>query len=57
VVELDVARAAPLRAWARLDGSVAQGTIPIDGRGLSILKAAAGELVYLRAIAPARSLR
>jgi N-methylhydantoinase B len=57
VVELDVARAAPLRAWARLDGSVAKGTIPIDGRGLSILKAAAGELVYLRAIAPARSLR
>jgi len=57
VVELDVARAAPLRAWARLDWSVAQGTLPIDARGLSILKAAAGELVHLRAIAPARSLR
>ena len=52
VVELDVARAAPLRAWARLDWSVAQGTLPIDARGLSILKAAAGELVHLRAIAP-----
>jgi len=51
-VELDVARAAPLRAWARLDWSVAQGTLPIDARGLSILKAAAGELVHLRAIAP-----
>jgi N-methylhydantoinase B len=57
VVELDLARAAPLRAWTRLDPSVAQGTLPIDDRGLSILKAAAGELLHLRAIAPARQLR
>jgi N-methylhydantoinase B len=57
VVELDAGRAAPLRAWARLDASVAPGTIPIDGRGLSILKAAAGEPVDLRAIDPARPLR
>ena len=51
VMELDAGRAAPLRAWARLDASVAQGTLPIDARGLSILKAAAGEPVNLRAIA------
>jgi N-methylhydantoinase B len=57
VVELDAARAAPLRAWTRLDASVAQGTLPIDDRGLAILKAAAGELLHVRAIAPARSLR
>jgi N-methylhydantoinase B len=57
VVELDAGRAAPLRAWTRLDASVAQGTLPIDDRGLSILKAAAGELLHLRAIAPARPLR
>src|SRR5262245_40345650 len=57
VVELDAGRAAPLRAWARVDASVAQGTLPIDDRGLSILKAAAGELVNLRAIAPAGPLR
>jgi N-methylhydantoinase B len=57
VVELDAGRAAPLRAWARLDARVAQGTLPIDDRGLSILKAAAGELVNLRTIAPVGSLR
>jgi len=53
VVELDLGRAAPLRAWARLDASVKRGTVPIDGRGLSILRAAAGERVGLRRIAPA----
>jgi N-methylhydantoinase B len=54
VIELDVGRAAPLRAWARLDLSVGQGTVPIDGRGLTILNAAAGERVGLRRIAWAR---
>src|SRR5262249_24944636 len=38
VVELDTRRAAPLRAWARRDWAVRQGTMPIDSRGLSILK-------------------
>jgi hypothetical protein len=50
-VELDAQCAAPLRAWARLDGDVARGTVPIDARGLSILKAAAGERVMLRRVA------
>jgi N-methylhydantoinase B len=51
VVEMDTARAAPLRAWMRLDARVQPGTLPIDQRGLSILKAAAGERVELRRIA------
>jgi N-methylhydantoinase B len=51
VVELDAGRAAPLRAWMRLDAGVKPGTLPIDQRGLSILKAAEGECVELRRIA------
>jgi N-methylhydantoinase B len=51
VVEMDTARAAPLRAWARLDARVKAGTLPIDQRGLTILKAVAGERVMLRRIA------
>ena len=51
VVELDAGRAAPLRAWARLDAGVKGGTVPIDQRGLSILKSAEGERVMLRRVA------
>jgi N-methylhydantoinase B len=51
VVELDARRAAPLRAWMRLDAGVKRGTVPIDQRGLSILKAAEGEWVELRRVA------
>jgi len=51
VVELDTRRAAPLRAWIRLDAGVKRGTAPIDQRGLSILKAAEGERLELRRIA------
>jgi N-methylhydantoinase B len=51
VVELDTRRAAPLRAWMRLDAGVSPGTVPIDRRGLSILKAAEGERVELRRVA------
>jgi N-methylhydantoinase B len=51
LVELDTQRAAPLRAWTRLDAGVRPGTVPIDRRGLSILKAAEGERVDLRRVA------
>jgi N-methylhydantoinase B len=51
VVELDTGRAAPLRAWARLDAGMKLGTVRIDQRGLSILKAAEGEPVTLRRVA------
>ena len=51
VVEMDTGRAAPLRAWLRLDARVKPGTLPIDQRGLSILKATQGERVELRRIA------
>jgi N-methylhydantoinase B len=55
VVELDSGRAAPLRAWARLDVDVAPGTVPIDARGLSILKADIAERVLLRRITTTRA--
>ena len=51
VVELDSSRAAPLRAWARLDAGVRVGTVGMDARGLAILKAAEGERLQLRAVA------
>ena len=51
VVELDSSRAAPLRAWARLDAGVRAGTVGMDARGLVILKAAEGERLQLRAVA------
>jgi len=51
VVELDTRRAAPLRAWARVDASVKPGTVPIDARGLSILKIIEGDTVELRRVA------
>jgi N-methylhydantoinase B len=50
LVELDTARAAPLRGWARLDDKVGPGTVGLDARGLAILKAAAGEKVTLRRV-------
>ena len=52
VVELDTRRAAPLRGWVRLDASVEPGTVPIDRRGLAILRAAEGERLELRRVAP-----
>lgn len=51
VVELDTGCAAPLRAWARLDAGMKLGTVRMDQRGLSILKAAEGEPVTLRRVA------
>jgi N-methylhydantoinase B len=51
VVELDSSRAAPLRAWARLDAGVRAGTVGMDARGLTILMAAEGERLQLRAVA------
>ncbi|MCJ7838486.1 MAG: hypothetical protein MUP61_04635, partial [Burkholderiales bacterium] len=55
LVELDTRCAAPLRAWARLDASVGPGTLPIDRRGLSILKIVEGNSIELRRVGvPAR---
>lgn len=39
LVELDTRRAAPLRAWVTIDPAVEPGTLPIDARGLAILRA------------------
>lgn len=50
VVELDTRNAAPLRGWARVDAGVKPGTVPIDQRGLSILKIAEGGSVELRRV-------
>jgi N-methylhydantoinase B len=52
IVELDALRAAPLRAWIRVDGATQQGTLPIDARGLAILKIADGDRVELRVLRP-----
>ena len=39
LVEVDARRAAPLRAWLRIDPSVKPGSLPIDQTGLTILRA------------------
>jgi N-methylhydantoinase B len=52
LVELDGGRAAPLRAWARRDMRVARGRVPIDARGLAMLRAAPGEQLELRRLKP-----
>ena len=52
IVELDAHRAAPLRAWVRVDRATQRRTLPIDARGLAILKCADGDRVELRALRP-----
>ena len=54
LVELDTARAAPLRAWAVVDGSVTAGTCPIDAHGRRMLGLTEGEHLELRRLGPAR---
>ncbi|BBK36511.1 5-oxoprolinase [Allostella sp. ATCC 35155] len=51
VVELDAGHAAPLRAWVRVDPSVAPGTLPIDAFGLAVLKVTAGAPLEIRRVA------
>ena len=51
VVELDAGHAAPLRAWVRIDPSVAAGTLPIDAYGLAVLKVTAGAPLEIRRVA------
>jgi N-methylhydantoinase B len=48
LVELDSARAAPLRAWAVIDDGVAPGTCPIDPHGRRMLALGNGDRVELR---------
>jgi N-methylhydantoinase B len=57
VVEIDAARAAPLRAWARIDRTVAAGTLAIDARGLAILMIAAGEPALVRRVGASPATR
>jgi N-methylhydantoinase B len=54
LIELDGRRAAPLRAWVRLDAGVVPGGVGIDQRGLSILKVHEGEPIELRRVAAAQ---
>ena len=51
LVEIDARRAAPLRAWLRIDPSIASGTVPIDRTGLEILRISSGQGVEVRRIA------
>jgi N-methylhydantoinase B len=55
LVELDTRRAAPLRAWAEIDAAIAQGTLPIDARGLDIQRAKLGEAIEVRLLRRAGS--
>ncbi len=55
LIELDSRRCAPLRAWVRLDDSVAAGTTPVDMHGLSMLKLINGDPVEFRKIQAGRS--
>jgi N-methylhydantoinase B len=48
IVELDARHAAPLRAWVRISDGVHAGTLPLDARGLAILKITAGCPVEVR---------
>jgi N-methylhydantoinase B len=48
IVELDARNAAPLRAWVRISEGVRAGTLPLDARGVAILKIAAGRPVEVR---------
>ncbi len=48
LVELDSAKAAPLRAWVVPDAAVARGSVPIDVIGCAILGIAPGDAVELR---------
>jgi N-methylhydantoinase B len=48
IVELDAGSAAPLRAWLRVDASVPVGTVPMDTRGLAILKIKPHDEVQVR---------
>src|SRR5207248_1733251 len=47
-LERDAGHAAPLRAWIRISEAVRAGTLPIDARGLAMLKIAAGRPLAVR---------
>lgn len=51
LVEMDRRQAAPLRAWLRIDPKVSAGSLPIDQKGLSILRSEAGQCIEVRRIA------
>ena len=51
LVEIDARRAAPLRAWLRIDPSIEAGTLPIDQAGSTILQISPGQRLEVRRIA------
>jgi N-methylhydantoinase B len=53
LVEIDARRAAPLRAWLRVDATVTPGSVPIDHVGLGILRARVGDRLEIRPVAGA----
>jgi N-methylhydantoinase B len=50
LVEVDAGIAAPLRGWARIDGEVTEGTVPLDQVATMILKIGPGAQVEIRKI-------
>ena len=55
IVELDTARAAPLRAWVVHDRTVAPDTVPLDARGQAILGVGVGGMVEVRLLNAVRT--
>lgn len=51
LVEMDCRQAAPVRAWLRIDPSVPAGKLPIDRKGLDMLRTQAGQPIEVRRIA------
>jgi N-methylhydantoinase B len=50
LVEVDAGKAAPLRGWARLEGKIKEGAIPLDQVATTILKIDVGEQIEVRRI-------
>jgi N-methylhydantoinase B len=48
LVEMDAHVSVSLRGWVKLDSTIEQGTLPVDARGLAILKIKIGDKVELR---------
>ena len=50
LVEVDSGNAAPFRAWVRLDKAVKEGTIPVDPKGMGMLRLTKPAAVEVRLI-------
>ena len=56
LLEVDSTKAAPLRAWLKIDAAVEQGTVPIDAAGAGMLLIEQGTPIVVRRIGAARPM-